>query len=60
MVRKNLRAALYLRTSKSDQTTENQRLALEEEAGRRSWTITEVFRPRLMRGPTFLVIIGRG
>jgi DNA invertase Pin-like site-specific DNA recombinase len=53
MVRKNLRAALYLRTSKSDQTTENQRLALEEEAGRRGWTVTETYRDHGISGAKF-------
>ena len=53
MVRKNLRAALYLRTSKIDQTTENQRLAVEEEASRRGWTVTEVYRDHGISGAKF-------
>lgn len=53
MVRKNLRAALYLRTSKSEQTTENQRLALEEEVERRGWTVTETYRDHGVSGAKF-------
>lgn len=53
MDRKNLRAALYLRTSKSDQTTENQRLALEEEAERRGWTVTETYGDHGVSGAKF-------
>ena len=53
MVRKNLRAALYLRTSKSDQTTDNQRMALEEEATRRGWTVTETYRDHGISGARF-------
>lgn len=37
------RAALYLRVSTGDQTTENQRLALEAVADQRGWTITDVY-----------------
>jgi DNA invertase Pin-like site-specific DNA recombinase len=53
MVRKNLRAALYLRTSKSDQTTENQRLALVEEAQRRGWMVTETYQDPGISGAKF-------
>lgn len=53
MVRKNLRAALYLRTSKSDQTTENQRLALAEEVERRGWTVTETYQDAGVSGAKF-------
>jgi DNA invertase Pin-like site-specific DNA recombinase len=38
-----LRAALYLRVSTSNQTTENQRLDLEKVAINRGWTIVETF-----------------
>lgn len=37
------RAALYLRVSTEDQTTENQRLALRQEAERRGWTIASEY-----------------
>lgn len=38
-----LRVALYLRVSKGEQNTANQRLALEEIAARRGWQIVEIF-----------------
>jgi DNA invertase Pin-like site-specific DNA recombinase len=37
------RAALYLRVSTGEQTTENQRLALRQEAERRGWTIVREY-----------------
>src|SRR5690348_1006977 len=37
------RAALYLRVSTGEQTTENQRLALVQEAERRGWTVTREY-----------------
>jgi len=33
-----IHAAIYLRVSRDDQTTENQRLVLDRVAGRRGWT----------------------
>jgi DNA invertase Pin-like site-specific DNA recombinase len=38
-----MRAAIYLRVSRDDQTTENQRLVLERVAGHRGWLITETY-----------------
>lgn len=38
-----MRAAIYLRVSTSDQTTDNQRLELERVAQQRGWTITAVY-----------------
>lgn len=40
---KATRAAIYLRGSTDGQTTENQRRVLEEVAGRRGWSIVEVY-----------------
>lgn len=37
------RAALYLRVSTGEQTTDNQRLALTAEAERRGWRVVEVY-----------------
>jgi DNA invertase Pin-like site-specific DNA recombinase len=36
-----IRAAIYLRVSRDDQTTENQRLVLAKAAGHRGWTIEQ-------------------
>jgi hypothetical protein len=44
-----IRAAIYLRVSRDDQTTENQRLVLERVAGHRGWTILDI--PRLPEKP---------
>ena len=38
-----MRAALYLRVSTDGQTTDNQRRALIEVAGRRDWTVTTTY-----------------
>lgn len=43
MPERDKRAALYLRVSTGEQTTENQRLALTEEASRRGWTIAREY-----------------
>jgi DNA invertase Pin-like site-specific DNA recombinase len=43
MATKAKRAALYLRVSTGEQTTENQRLALEAVAAQRGWTIVAVY-----------------
>lgn len=47
------RVALYLRTSKTDQTTDNQELALRDEAERRGWTVTAVYRDHGVSGAKF-------
>ena len=44
------RAAIYLRVSTDDQTTENQRQALVEVASRRSWTVVEVYEDQGVSG----------
>jgi DNA invertase Pin-like site-specific DNA recombinase len=41
--KKTRRAALYLRVSTGEQTTENQRLALEAVAAQRGWTVAAVY-----------------
>ena len=38
-----VRAAIYLRVSRDDQTTENQRLVLERVAEHRDWTIVQTY-----------------
>ena len=38
-----VRAAIYLRVSRDDQTTENQRLVLERVAGHRGWLIVQTY-----------------
>jgi DNA invertase Pin-like site-specific DNA recombinase len=45
-----LRAALYLRVSTSNQTTENQRIDLEKVATNRGWQIVETFRDEGISG----------
>ena len=46
----DLRAALYLRVSTSNQTTENQRIDLEHVAALRGWNIVETFRDEGISG----------
>jgi DNA invertase Pin-like site-specific DNA recombinase len=43
MTSKQHRAAMYLRVSRDDQTTENQRLVLARVAEHRGWVITEIY-----------------
>jgi DNA invertase Pin-like site-specific DNA recombinase len=43
MTSKQHRAAMYLRVSRDDQTTENQRLVLVKVAEHRGWVITETY-----------------
>lgn len=45
-----MRAAIYLRVSTNDQTTENQRLVLEEAAKRSGWEIVEVYEDQGVSG----------
>src|SRR6476646_6693589 len=47
---RGMRAAIYLRVSRDDQTTENQRLVLERVAGHRGWLITETYEDRGISG----------
>jgi len=50
---KGKRAAIYLRTSKADQVTDNQLIALQEEADRRGWSVIEVYRDHGVSGAKF-------
>jgi DNA invertase Pin-like site-specific DNA recombinase len=43
MTSKQHRAAMYLRVSRDDQTTENQRLVLARVAEHRGWVITDIY-----------------
>jgi DNA invertase Pin-like site-specific DNA recombinase len=45
-----VRAALYLRVSRDDQTTENQRLVLARVAGHRGWTIVQTYEDQGISG----------
>jgi DNA invertase Pin-like site-specific DNA recombinase len=47
---KGARAAIYLRVSRDDQTTENQRLVLERVAGHRGWTIVQTYEDQGISG----------
>src|SRR5262249_48860766 len=43
MTANGIRAAIYLRVSRDDQTTANQRLVLERAAQHRGWTIVQTY-----------------
>ena len=43
MYTSGMHAAIYLRVSRDDQTTENQRLVLERVAGHRGWSIFQTY-----------------
>jgi DNA invertase Pin-like site-specific DNA recombinase len=45
-----IRAAIYLRVSRDDQTTENQRLVLERVAGYRGWAIAQTYEDQGISG----------
>jgi hypothetical protein len=45
-----IRAAIYLRVSRDDQTTDNQRLALERVAQHRGWVIAETYQDQGIGG----------
>jgi DNA invertase Pin-like site-specific DNA recombinase len=45
-----MRAAIYLRVSRDDQTTENQRLVLERVAGHRGWLIVQTYEDQGISG----------
>ena len=45
-----VRAAIYLRVSRDDQTTENQRLVLEKVAERRGWLIVQTYEDQGISG----------
>jgi len=50
MTTRTKRAAIYLRVSTDDQTTENQRQALVEVAGRRGWSVVETYEDQGVSG----------
>ena len=45
-----IRAAIYLRVSRDDQTTENQRLVLARVAGHRGWMIVQTYEDQGISG----------
>src|SRR6185437_5914543 len=45
-----VRAAIYLRVSRDDQTTENQRLVLARVAGHRGWEIVQTYEDQGISG----------
>src|SRR5271165_4449359 len=45
-----IRAAIYLRVSRDDQTTENQRLVLERVADHRAWVIVQTYQDQGISG----------
>src|SRR4051812_40949920 len=45
-----VRAATYLRVSRDDQTTDNQRLVLEKVAGHRGWMIVQTYEDQGISG----------
>jgi DNA invertase Pin-like site-specific DNA recombinase len=45
-----MRVAIYLRVSRDDQTTENQRLVLERVAGHRGWLIVQTYEDQGISG----------
>ena len=45
-----IRAAIYLRVSRDDQTTENQRLVLARVAGHRGWEIIHAYEDQGISG----------
>ena len=45
-----VRAAIYLRVSRDDQTTENQRLVLARVAEHRGWTIVQTYEDQGISG----------
>lgn len=53
MAARGKRAAIYLRTSKADQVTDNQLIALQDEAERRGWSVTEIYRDHGVSGAKF-------
>src|SRR6202162_3412729 len=46
----SIRAAIYLRVSRDDQTTENQRLVLERGAGHRGWAVVQSYQDQGISG----------
>src|SRR3984885_1253059 len=50
MTTNGVRAAIYLRVSRDDQTTENQRLVLEKVAQHRGWVIVQTHKDQAISG----------
>jgi DNA invertase Pin-like site-specific DNA recombinase len=50
MSTKGSRTAIYLRVSRDDQTTDNQRLVLERVAGHRDWSIVQTYEDQGISG----------
>ena len=50
MTTNGARAAIYLRVSRDDQTTENQRLVLARVAGHRGWLIVQTYEDQGISG----------
>jgi DNA invertase Pin-like site-specific DNA recombinase len=50
MVGKQKRVAIYLRVSKDDQTSDNQRLELERVAEQRNWNVIEIYLDHAVSG----------
>ena len=50
MVGKQKRVGIYLRVSKGDQTSDNQRIELERVAEQRNWNIVEIYLDHAMSG----------
>jgi DNA invertase Pin-like site-specific DNA recombinase len=50
MITNGVRAAIYLRVSRDDQTTENQRLVLERVAAHRGWLIVQTYEDQGISG----------
>ena len=55
MTGKHNRAAIYLRVSRDDQTTGNQRLVLARVAERRGWVIVQTYEDDIGRQPALMV-----
>ena len=51
MIGRHNRAAIYLRVSRDDQTTENQRLVLARVAEHRGWIIVQTYEDQGIAGP---------
>jgi Resolvase, N terminal domain len=52
MTTNGVRAAIYVRVSRDDQTTENQRLVLARVAGHRGWLIVQTYEDQGISGAT--------
>ena len=50
-----IRAAIYLRVSRDDQTTENQRLVLAKVAEHRGWTVVQTYEDQGIAEPRVVI-----